>query len=61
MAEICLKCYNDRAKEDNHAKLDVDDVILEYDLCEFCGKVKPCIMIIKPRKPSLFERMWGIM
>jgi hypothetical protein len=61
MAEICLKCYNDRAAEDKHKKLDVDDVVLEYDLCEFCGKIKPCIMVIKQREPSLFERMWGIM
>ena len=45
MSEICLDCFNkDCGKEYTEY-----DVLLDYDLCEFCGKIKPCV--IRYRRP----------
>ena len=49
MAEFCLDCFNQM----NDTKLTDKEVILEDDLCEGCGEVKPCVMTIKksPKTP----------
>lgn len=44
MAEFCLKCFN----EMNATSYTEKDVILEDDLCEGCGEIKPCVMVILP-------------
>lgn len=49
MAEICLDCYNKEATENNKKTLSEKEVILEDDLCEMCGEIKPCIIIIKEK------------
>jgi len=40
MAEFCLKCMN----EMDGTHLTEADVILDFDLCEGCGKVMPCVI-----------------
>lgn len=45
MAEFCLNCFNEKL---NHTgkKLTEDDVVLQWDFCEGCGKNLPCVMQI---------------
>lgn len=49
MAEICLECYNNECLEYNEKNLSEKDVMLENELCEWCEKIKPCIVIIKEK------------
>lgn len=55
MAEICLECFNKDRVENNETPLNEKDVILNNDLCEWCGEVKPCIVIIKEK--NIFKRI----
>ena len=52
MAEFCLECFN----KINHRNYTKNEVWLEYDLCEECGEIKPCVMELTP-KPILL-RLW---
>ena len=56
MAEFCLECFNQM----NDTKLTDKEVILEDDLCEGCGEVKPCVMTIKksPQMPLKSILKW---
>lgn len=45
MSEICLDCFS---KEEGR-KIPTSKVILDEDLCEVCGQVKPCI--VRYRRP----------
>jgi hypothetical protein len=51
MAEFCLKCFN----EMNDTKLTDKEVFLEDDLCEGCGKIKPCVIAIKKEPQTPFK------
>jgi len=44
MAEFCLDCLN-RMDGTNLTKA---DVILDFDLCEECGEIKPCVVCYRP-------------
>ena len=49
MAEFCLDCANKCLMgENNH--LTEEDVTMDMDLCEGCGKWKPCVIKIKEEK-----------
>ena len=48
MAEFCLECMNKYEVADG-CKLDEKDVICDEDLCEYCGKIKPCVIKVKRR------------
>ena len=50
MAEFCLECFNEEFDE----KLTKRDVVLREDLCEGCGKLKPCVVSIRS-KFSIFR------
>ena len=50
MAEFCLDCFN----EMNGTHYTKSEVLLEEDLCEGCGQIKPCVMDLKP-KPLLLR------
>lgn len=41
MAEFCLDCYNQYVSDE---ELTVEDVVLDIDLCEGCGALKPCVL-----------------
>ena len=59
MAEFCLDCFNRL----NDMKLTEKEVILEEDLCEGCGDIKPCVIAIEksPKTPlKAFLRWLGI-
>lgn len=51
MAEFCLECFNRL----NDTKLTEKDVLLEDDLCEGCGIVKPCVIAIEKKPKTLFD------
>ena len=53
LAEFCLDCMNETL--DEHKKLTEKDVVLEWDLCEGCGKWKPCVIAIEKRD------LWGLL
>ena len=40
MSEICLDCFNKECGREYTER----DVLLDYDLCETCGKIKPCVV-----------------
>lgn len=46
MAEFCLKHFNELFNRNLTKK----DVILELDLCEGCGEIKPCVVDIRLRR-----------
>ena len=46
MAEFCLDCMN-RLLMEADCQLTEKDVTMEVDLCEGCGKWKPCVITIK--------------
>ncbi len=46
MAEFCLECLKESIGDKN---LTEEDVVTEFDLCEGCGKWKPCVVAIKER------------
>lgn len=59
MAEYCLECFN----KVNGTKINENEVITEDDVCEGCGKVKPCVISIdrSPKTPfNSFFRWLGI-
>lgn len=45
MAEFCLECFN----KIHHRNYTKSEVWLEYDLCEECGEIKPCVMELSPK------------
>ena len=45
MAEFCLDHLNELLDENLSPK----DAVLDMDLCESCGEIKPCVMYIKKR------------
>ncbi len=49
MAEICLDCFNKERQKDNKAPLTKKDVVLNNDLCEWCGEIKPCVIAMKEK------------
>lgn len=51
MAEFCLDCLNKYLMEKN-SQLTKEDVTMDMDLCEGCGKWKPCVIKIKKEKNS---------
>lgn len=57
MAEMCLDCYNKDAIANNEKPLTENDVVMDEDLCEWCGKIKPCIITIrrKPKRINIFN------
>ena len=50
MAEFCLDCFNRL----NGTDYQESEVWTEPDLCEGCGKIKPCIVELRP-KPLVFR------
>lgn len=52
MAEFCLDCYNQYVSD---KKLTEEDVILDIDLCEGCGEIKPCV--IREKKKTLWWKI----
>ena len=59
MAEICLDCFNKEREEYNEPPLTEKDVILDDDLCEWCGEIKPCVILIKEKNiiKEIFRRI----
>jgi hypothetical protein len=59
MAEICLDCYNKELAECNKPILTEKEVVLDDDLCESCGEIKPCIIVIKEKNiiKEMFRRI----
>lgn len=55
MAEFCLDCLNKYYKD---KKLTEKDVILDEDLCEECGKWKPCVIKIKQKRFSVIKSLY---
>ncbi len=51
MAEFCLECFNRL----NDMKLTEKEVVLENDICEGCGTVKPCVISIHKRPKTPLE------
>lgn len=47
MAEMCLQHYNELRTGAGYSSLEEKDVVLEYDICEMCGDIKPCVMCEK--------------
>lgn len=57
MAEFCLKCFNKM----NATGYTEKDVILEDNLCEGCGEIKPCVIVIrKGAWKWKLERLWRV-
>lgn len=57
LAEFCLDCLNEQMGTHFTDK----DVLLEDDLCEGCGEVKPCVIVIRSwRRKARLERIWRI-
>ena len=54
MAEFCLECFNKYSKE----KLAENDVIMDIDLCEGCGEIKPCV--IRRKENNIFSSIKSI-
>ncbi len=54
MAEFCLDCLNKL----NGTKRTEDDVILQEDFCEECGKLVPCV--VRYRLP-LEKSFWKLL
>ena len=54
MAEFCIECFNKM----NDTKLTNKEVILEDDLCEGCGEVKPCVIAVKKSPKTPFESIF---
>lgn len=54
MAEFCLECMNKYLMEENN-QLTEKDVTMSIDLCEGCGKWKPCVITIK-NKEKIFGK-----
>ncbi len=52
MAEFCLNCFNIINKE-NKTK---DDVVMQWDFCERCGKNLPCVIFVKTEEQKEFEK-----
>ncbi len=48
MAEFCLECMN-KYEVTKGYKLKRSEVLCAEDLCEYCGKIKPCVSIVKRR------------
>lgn len=46
MAEFCLDCFNQYVSEE---ELTEEDVLLDFDLCEGCGEIKPCVVRLKKK------------
>lgn len=55
MAEFCLKCFNECLHIGEN--LTEDDVIMQWDMCERCGRNLPCVIQIKTQEQKEFERM----
>lgn len=49
MAEYCIDCFN----KINRLNLSKKDVLCDVDLCEGCGEIKECVIVIK--RPSLIK------
>lgn len=45
MAEFCLACFNQKLNPTGK-ELTEEDVILQWDFCEGCGKNLPCVVQI---------------
>ena len=56
MAEFCLECFNQL----NETKLTEKEVVLQEDLCEGCGLIKPCVISIykRPKMPLKSFLKW---
>lgn len=54
MADFCLKCFNNYLHTGEH--LTEDDVIMQWDFCEKCGKNLPCVIYVKTAEQKKFEK-----
>lgn len=52
MAEFCLDCFNQYVSDE---ELTEEDVLLDLDLCEGCGEIKPCVVRVK--KKALWKKI----
>ena len=50
MSEICLDCFNKESGREYTER----DVLLDYDLCETCGEIKPCVIRFRRPLEKLF-------
>lgn len=48
MAEFCLDCLN-KLDGTNYTENEVWVDYEEWDLCEGCGKIKPCVINLYPK------------
>lgn len=53
MAEFCLDCMN-RMDGTHYTEA---DVVLEPDLCEGCGEIKPCVVVFRGPLSRFFWRL----
>lgn len=53
MAEFCLECFNKM----NGTHLTGLQVIREFDLCEGCGEIKPCVVRYRNRIGASWEKL----
>jgi hypothetical protein len=44
MSDFCLDCFNKYISDEQKTE---DDVIMQWDICEGCGKNKPCVIFVK--------------
>ena len=54
MAEYCLDCFN-QINRTNYNEKDVWIDHEEFDICERCGKCKPCVIAL--HKKPMIERL----
>ena len=57
MAEFCLECLNRIHGTD----FKDDEVTLQDDLCEECGKIKPCVVSIGNAGTGIFRRLLALL
>lgn len=50
IAEICLDCYNKKFPD---REITAKNVIMDDDICEFCGEYKTCIVQFKHKNPIM--------
>ena len=48
MAEYCLECFNKCLHTGE--RLTEDDVLMQWDFCEKCGKNLPCVIYIRSKE-----------
>lgn len=54
MADFCLDCYNKFVATDKD-KATEENAIMQWDICEGCGKNKPCVIYVKTKEQLELE------